>query len=104
MKSKLGVSVQMQCTLSGLILNPRRHRGSAFGDLRARPFASGLSSSVAMVGTCPPPTAVRTGHGNCQNSKRKNWVGCRGKSGPALGGTEYRLMPSACRLIVRAKL
>jgi len=25
-------------------------------------------------------------------------VGCRGKSGPALGGTEYRLMPSACRL------
>jgi len=28
----------------------------------------------------------------------------RGKSGPALGGTEYRLMPSACRLIVRAKL
>ena len=26
----------------------------------------------------------------------------RGKSGPALGGTEYRLMPSACRLIVRA--
>ena len=25
----------------------------------------------------------------------------RGKSGPALGGTEYRLMPSACRLIVR---
>jgi len=27
-----------------------------------------------------------------------------GKSGPALGGTEYRLMPSACRLIVRAKL
>ena len=23
----------------------------------------------------------------------------RGKSGPALGGTEYRLMPSACRLI-----
>jgi len=27
----------------------------------------------------------------------------RGKSGPALGGTEYRLMPSACRLIVRAK-
>ena len=29
---------------------------------------------------------------------------CRGKSGPALGGTEYRLMPSACRLIVRAKL
>ena len=28
----------------------------------------------------------------------------RGKSGLALGGTEYRLMPSACRLIVRAKL
>ena len=28
----------------------------------------------------------------------------RGKSGPALGGTEYRLMKSACRLIVRAKL
>jgi len=28
----------------------------------------------------------------------------RGKSGPALGGTEYRLTPSACRLIVRAKL
>jgi len=28
----------------------------------------------------------------------------RGKSGPALGGTEYRLMPSTCRLIVRAKL
>jgi len=28
----------------------------------------------------------------------------RGKSGPAPGGTEYRLMPSACRLIVRAKL
>ena len=29
----------------------------------------------------------------------------RGKSGPpALGGTEYRLMPLACRLIVRAKL
>ena len=28
----------------------------------------------------------------------------RGKSGPALGGTEYRLMPSACRLIVPAKL
>ena len=28
----------------------------------------------------------------------------RGKSGPALGGTEYQLMPSACRLIVRAKL
>ena len=27
----------------------------------------------------------------------------RDKSGPALGGTEYRLMPSACRLIVRAK-
>ena len=26
----------------------------------------------------------------------------RGKTGPALGGTEYRLMPSACRLIVRA--
>jgi len=26
----------------------------------------------------------------------------RGKSGPALGGMEYRLMPSACRLIVRA--
>jgi len=31
-------------------------------------------------------------------------VYCMGKSGPALGGTEYRLMPSACRLIVRAKL
>jgi len=28
----------------------------------------------------------------------------RGKSGPALGGTEYRLMPSACRLIVRQSL
>ena len=28
----------------------------------------------------------------------------RGKNRPALGGTEYRLMPSACRLIVRAKL
>jgi len=28
----------------------------------------------------------------------------RGKSGPALGGTEFRLVPSACRLIVRAKL
>ena len=28
----------------------------------------------------------------------------RRKSGPALGGTEYRLMQSACRLIVRAKL
>ena len=28
----------------------------------------------------------------------------RGKSGPALGGTEYRLMPSACRLIVRQPL
>jgi len=28
----------------------------------------------------------------------------RGKSGPALGGTEYRLMPSACRLIVRRPL
>jgi len=27
----------------------------------------------------------------------------RGKSGPALGGTKYRLMPSACWLIVRAK-
>jgi len=25
----------------------------------------------------------------------------RRKSGPALGGTEYRLMPSACRLILR---
>ena len=32
------------------------------------------------------------------------WVYSRGKSGPALGGTDYRLMPSACRLIVRAKL
>jgi len=33
-----------------------------------------------------------------------NAISCarRGKSGPALGGTEYRLMPSACRLIVRA--
>jgi len=28
----------------------------------------------------------------------------RGKSGPALGGTEYRLVPSACRLIVQGKL
>jgi len=28
----------------------------------------------------------------------------RGKSGPALSGTEYRLMPSACRLIVRERL
>ena len=28
----------------------------------------------------------------------------RGNSGPALGGTEYRLMPSACRLTVQAKL
>ena len=28
----------------------------------------------------------------------------RGKSGPALGGTAYRLMPSACRLIVRQPL
>ena len=27
-----------------------------------------------------------------------------GKSGPALGGTEYWLMPSACRLIVRQPL
>ena len=27
----------------------------------------------------------------------------RGKSGPALGGMEYRLMPSACRLIVQVK-
>jgi len=27
----------------------------------------------------------------------------RGKSGPALGGTEYRLMPSTYRLIVQAK-
>ena len=26
------------------------------------------------------------------------------KSGPALGGTEYRLMPSACRLMLRVKL
>jgi len=26
----------------------------------------------------------------------------RGKGGPALGGTEYRLMPSACRLIYSA--
>jgi len=39
---------------------------------------------------------VRLGAHNCQNT--------RGKSGPALGGMEYRLMPSACRLIVRAKL
>jgi len=31
-------------------------------------------------------------------------VAPRGKSGPALGGTEYRLMPSAYRLIVRVKL
>ena len=30
--------------------------------------------------------------------------GYRGKSGPALGGTEYRLMPSACPLIVRQPL
>ena len=30
---------------------------------------------------------------------------CRGTSGPpALSGTDYRLMPLACRLIVRAKL
>jgi len=28
----------------------------------------------------------------------------KGKSGPTLGGTEYRLMPLACRLIVRTKL
>ena len=35
---------------------------------------------------------------------RNRWLITRGKSGPALGGTEYRLMPSACRLIVRAKL
>jgi len=28
----------------------------------------------------------------------------RGKRGPVLGGTEYRLMPSACRLILQAKL
>jgi len=28
----------------------------------------------------------------------------RDKSGPALGDTEYRLMPSACRLIVRQPL
>jgi len=28
--------------------------------------------------------------------------GPRDKNGPALAGTEYRLMPSACRLIVRA--
>ena len=34
----------------------------------------------------------------------KNWVVGRGKSGPALGGTEYRLMPSACRQIVRQPL
>jgi len=32
------------------------------------------------------------------------WPWPRGKSGPALGGTEYRLMPSACRLMLRAKL
>ena len=35
---------------------------------------------------------------------KSNMTLIRGKSGPALGGTEYRLMPSACRLIVRAKL
>jgi len=32
------------------------------------------------------------------------YVTYRGKSGLALGGTEYRLMPSACRLIVRQPL
>jgi len=37
-------------------------------------------------------------------TQRRDHRGGRGKSGPALGGTEYRLMPSACRLIVRAKL
>jgi len=38
---------------------------------------------------------------------RKTWfyyITTRGKSWPALGSTEYRLMPSACRLIMWAKL
>ena len=38
------------------------------------------------------------------HSVERNYVTTRGKSGPALGGTEYRLMPSACWLIVRAYL
>ena len=38
------------------------------------------------------------------NTFYSNTLVYRGKSGPALGGTEYRLMPSACQLIVRAKL
>jgi len=37
----------------------------------------------------------------CFDSSRKDSK-TRGKSGPALGGTEYRLMPSACRLIYSA--
>jgi len=48
-------------------------------------------------------------HNELQSRQRRRDRGTatgnsRGKSGPALGGTEYRLMPSACRLIVRAKL
>jgi len=50
----------------------------------------------------------RHAHGPTSSAKTDiSWL-CQptmsGKSGPALGGTEYRLMPSACRLIVRAKL
>jgi len=53
---------------------------------------------------------VLQGGGDCcmeeptGETKTRFAVRIRGKSGPALGGTEYRLKPSACRLIVRAKL
>jgi len=38
---------------------------------------------------------------SCAGRMRSRAATCRGKSGPALGCTEYRLMPSVCRLIVR---
>jgi len=39
---------------------------------------------------------------NCIQQWKITLQRARGKSGPALAGTEYQLMPSAYRLIVRA--
>ena len=53
---------------------------------------------------CGPPSAQQGHHYAIVAIVKQANRRCRSKSGPALGGTEYRLMPSACRLIVRAKL
>jgi len=72
---------------------------SATGGTRRATAAA--AAAAARCADSPQTTPIRRPQRHDKTSLIHSF---RGKSGPALGGTEYRLMPSACRLIARAKL